>query len=147
MLKPLAESIEEHEKMLALTGRNLANCPSSVSMLSMVLSAVSNKNDDCNTGLAFNMPEIDSFINVGGSSQVEMRQYVINRIKELASNPRMAGYRYISQMKDMPTDADIIMHIFNQYLSLKEPYAIPPLVPVEGDLFKFLMIYVKITPE
>ncbi|OBZ89262.1 hypothetical protein A0J61_02678 [Choanephora cucurbitarum] len=139
MLKPLAESIEEHEKILASIGRNLANCPSSVAMLSMILSA--------NTTLAFNMPEIDSFINVGGSSRVEMRQYVIDRIKELASSPRMAAYRYVSQIKDMPTDAEIIMHIFNQYLSLKEPYAIPPLVPVEGDLFKFLLIYVKITPE
>ena len=40
MLKPLAESIEEHEKILASIGRNLANCPSSVAMLSMILSAV-----------------------------------------------------------------------------------------------------------
>lgn len=42
----------------------------------------------------------------------------------------MQTYRFLPTIAGMPTDATIIMHVFQQYLALKEPYAIPPLVPV-----------------
>ncbi|KAI8066979.1 uncharacterized protein B0P05DRAFT_553068 [Gilbertella persicaria] len=139
IFKPLAESIHIYNEILASTGRNLANCPPSTAMFSLMMPHTST--------IAFNIPEIENFININGYANPEGRQYVMDRIKELASSHRMAAYRFTPKAQGMPTDAQIIIHIFTHYLSIKEPYAIPPLVPVEGDLFKFLLIYVKITPE
>jgi hypothetical protein len=49
---------------------------------------------------------------------------------ELSSNNKMAAYRFRPKADNMPADSEIIMHIFKYYLRLREPYAIPPLVPV-----------------
>lgn len=45
----------------------------------------------------------------------------------------MAAYRFTPKIPGMPTDAQIIMHVLKYYLKLKEPYAIPPLVPVSHE--------------
>ncbi|KAK4516140.1 uncharacterized protein ATC70_011106 [Mucor velutinosus] len=136
---PLSQSIDFFNEMLTPRNRSVADCPTATVMLSMVMSTTQN--------IAFTLPEIEDFINVNGYSHVDGRKYVVGRIKDLASSSRMQTYRFLPTTTGMPTDAIIIMHVFQQYLALKEPYAIPPLVPVEGDLFKFLLVYIKITPE
>ncbi|KAL9552109.1 hypothetical protein MBANPS3_003949 [Mucor bainieri] len=134
---PLSQSIDFYNEMLTPRNRSVADCPAGTVMLSMVMP----------TAVPFTLPEIEDFINVNGYSHVDGRKYVLGRIKDLASSSRMQTYRFLPTSAGMPTDATIIMHVFQQYLALKEPYAIPPLVPFEGDLFKFLLVYIKITPE
>jgi hypothetical protein len=51
----------------------------------------------------------------------------------------MAAFRFTPKVNGMPTDADIIMHIFKYYLSIREPYAIPPLIPVSLYCIKILL--------
>ncbi|GAN04934.1 methionine aminopeptidase 1D, chloroplastic/mitochondrial-like [Mucor ambiguus] len=136
---PLSQSIDFYNEMLTPRNRSVADCPAGTVMLSMVMPTAQN--------VTFTLPEIEDFINVNGYSHVDGRKYVLERIKDLASSSRMQTYRFLPTTAGMPTDATIIMHVFQQYLALKEPYAIPPLVPFEGDLFKFLLVYIKITPE
>lgn len=59
---------------------------------------------------------------------------------DLASSTRMQTYRFLPTVTGMPTDATIIMHVFQQYLYLKEPYAIPPLIPVSFYI-SFILLY------
>lgn len=136
---PLSQSIDFYNEMLTPRNRSVADCPAGTVMLSMVMPTAQN--------VTFTLSEIEDFINVDGYSHVDGRKYVLGRIKDLASSSRMQTYRFLPTTTGMPTDATIIMHVFQQYLALKEPYAIPPLVPFEGDLFKFLLVYIKITPE
>ncbi|CAO0795533.1 unnamed protein product [Mucor circinelloides] len=139
ILIPLSQSIDFYNEMLTPSNRSVANCPAGTVMLSMVMPIAQN--------ITFTLPEIEDFININGYSNVDGRKYVLGRIKDLASSSRMQTYRFLPTASGMPTDATIIMHVFQHYLALKEPYAIPPLVPFEGDLFKFLLVYIKITPE
>ncbi|KAI8641939.1 hypothetical protein BD408DRAFT_345235, partial [Parasitella parasitica] len=135
---PLSKSIDFYNEMLTPKNRSVANCTAATVLLSMVMP---------NQNVAFGLPEIENFININGYTHVDGRDYVVERIKDLASSSKMQTYRFLPTVTGMPTDATIIMHVFQHYLSLKEPYAIPPLVPFQGDLFKFLLVYIKITPE
>ncbi|KAI7907475.1 uncharacterized protein BX663DRAFT_491038 [Cokeromyces recurvatus] len=142
ILRPLSKSIEIYSHLLSPEGegeKRLANCPAKAIALSLVLP---NANDS-----EFSLYEIENFISLEGYLNLDGRLYIIERVKELAKNNRMAAYRFTPKYPGMPTDADIIMHVFKYYLSIREPYAIPPLLRPEGDLFKFLLIYIKITPE
>ncbi|KAI9487663.1 MAG: hypothetical protein EXX96DRAFT_554156 [Benjaminiella poitrasii] len=142
ILRPLSKSIEIYSNLLSPEGegeKRLANCPAKAIALSLILP---NANES-----EFSLYEIENFIGLEGHLNLDGRLYAIERIKELAKNNRMAAYRFTPKSPGMPTDADIIMHVFKYYLSIREPYAIPPLLRPEGDLFKFLLIYIKITPE
>ncbi|KAI8984328.1 hypothetical protein BDF20DRAFT_379801 [Mycotypha africana] len=139
MLIPLSKAIENYNECLSPKGYTVANCPLSTVVLSMMLPS--------NMDIAFTLPDVESFISLDGFGDIESRRYVIERIKELASSNKMAAFRFTPKVAGMPTDSAIILHIFKHYLSIKEPYAIPPLILPEGDIFKFLLIYIKITPE
>ncbi|CEP19215.1 hypothetical protein [Parasitella parasitica] len=134
---PLAESIASYDAMLS--PKSVAWFTPAAVLRSMAIP----KSRD----VVFGLPEIASFINMNGYTHVEGREYIIQRINALASSSKMQTFRYIPTVTGMPTDTNIIMHIFQQYLNFKEPYAIPPLVPLQGDLFKYLSLYFKSTPE
>ncbi|CAO3622397.1 unnamed protein product [Mucor hiemalis] len=136
---PLSNSIETIDKKLA-PKQTIATCPPGMVALSYLM-------PEFNQDTVFTIGEVLKFLTLNGHSSTESIQYVGERVKELASNKKMAAYTYTPKITGMPTDSDIIMHVFNTYLNMKEPYAIPPLVPAEIDLFKFLLIFVYMTPE
>lgn len=136
---PLSSSIETIDKKLA-PKHTIATCPQGIVALSYLM-------PEFNQDTVFTMAEVLKFLTLNGHNSPESIQYVSERVKELASNKKMAAYTYTPKSTGMPTDSAIIMHIFTTYLNMKEPYAIPPLVPAQIDLFKFLLIYVYMTPE
>ncbi|CAO3656141.1 unnamed protein product [Mucor hiemalis] len=102
---------------------------------------------ETNQECVFTNSEVLKFVTLNGHSGTKSIAYVMERIKELAANNKMKAFCFTPKMNGMPTDTDIIMHVFTTFLKLKEPFAVPPLVPVQFDVFKFLLIYVNMTPE
>ncbi|KAG1465474.1 hypothetical protein G6F46_001762 [Rhizopus delemar] len=140
--KPLLKSIESFEIVLSNSGQNIVTCDPKFMAITMLLPEFNN-----NENFLFNLSEIHQLITINGRTDAESKKYTLERVKELSSSQRMAAFRGIPKIKGMPSDAEIIFYIVRTYLKMREPHIVPPLLPLEGDVFKFLLIYVKMTPE
>ncbi|KAL0077542.1 hypothetical protein J3Q64DRAFT_1297311 [Phycomyces blakesleeanus] len=87
-------------------------------------------------------------INLPGFQTDEGRKHVIDRVIDLANSKRMAAFRYFDK-GPMPTDSEILYHVFKQYLDYAMPQVIPPLIdfPINDDVVKFLLVFFYVTPE
>ncbi|KAG0761653.1 hypothetical protein G6F57_009794 [Rhizopus arrhizus] len=140
--KPLLKSIESFEIVLSNSGQNIVTCDPKFMAITMLLPEFNN-----NENFLFNLSEIHQLITINGRTDAESKKYTLERVKELSSSQRMAAFRGIPKIKGMPSDAEIIFYIVRTYLKMREPHIVPPLLPLEGDVFKFLLIYIKMTPE
>ncbi|KAI8090522.1 hypothetical protein BDF21DRAFT_191550 [Thamnidium elegans] len=140
IFKPLAKSIDNFTAVLATRQQTIAKCPPATIALSLVIPGF-------NSNSEFTISEVVHFITLEGYASEEAKQYVVDRIFELSRSNKLAAYRFTPKSVGMPKDAEIIMHVLSVYLDIKEPKAIPPLVPSDADLFKFLLVYFYITPE
>ncbi|EIE91748.1 hypothetical protein RO3G_16459 [Rhizopus delemar RA 99-880] len=142
IFRPLLKSIESFEIVLSNSGQNIVTCDPKFMAITMLLPEFNN-----NENFLFNLSEIHQLITINGRTDAESKKYTLERVKELSSSQRMAAFRGIPKIKGMPSDAEIIFYIVRTYLKMREPHIVPPLLPLEGDVFKFLLIYVKMTPE
>ncbi|CAO3588049.1 unnamed protein product [Absidia cylindrospora] len=83
----------------------------------------------------------------GYSDSVENRQYVSERIKDLGSCDSLQSFHWTKQNKDLPGDDIILMHAFKTYMKYEMPNVVPPLIPEEGGVFLFLLVFFFITEE
>ncbi|KAI9362190.1 hypothetical protein BD770DRAFT_316592 [Pilaira anomala] len=140
IFKPLAKSINHFNSLLAARHETVAKCSSATIGLSFIIPGFNNDS-------AFMISEVIDFITLENYGSEEAKQYVADRIVELSRSNKLAAYRFTPTSVGMPTDSQIIMHALTYYLTIKEPRAIPPLVPADTDLFKFLLVYIYMTPE
>ncbi|KAG2205715.1 hypothetical protein INT47_008072 [Mucor saturninus] len=140
IFSPLANAIEHFDVILAKKNQSLVKSPSVTIALSLVIPGFNNNAD-------FTVSEVVDFLALQNHTDEESMIYVKNRILDLSKSNKLAGFRYTPKSAGMPSDADIMLHVLEVYLSLKEPMAIPPLVPPPVNFFKFLLTYVYVTPE
>ncbi|CEI96758.1 hypothetical protein RMCBS344292_10912 [Rhizopus microsporus] len=84
-----------------------------------------------------------------GTKYMGAFEHMVETIKHMMEEEeqRRREEKEKNKVKGMPSDGEIVFYIFHTYLQLREPHIIPPLLPLEGDVFKFLLVYFKITPE
>ncbi|KAG2208764.1 hypothetical protein INT47_007863 [Mucor saturninus] len=131
-----------YDRLLLITKKNqsLVKSPSVTIAFSLVIPGFNNNAD-------FTVSEVVDFLALQGHTDEESMLYVKNRILDLSKSNKLAGFRYTPKSAGMPSDADIMLHVLEVYSSLKEPMAIPPLVPPPVNIFKYLLTYVYLTPE
>ncbi|KAI9278012.1 hypothetical protein BY458DRAFT_532299 [Sporodiniella umbellata] len=139
---PLCTSIASFEVILNNSHQKIPSCDPEFMALTVVLPEFRDQKY-----FSFNLSEIDRFITINNRGDIDVKSYVLERLKELGNSKRMAAFRGIPTVEGMPTDAQIIYHVVRDYLKIREPHIVPPLLPLEGDVFKFILIYVKMTPE
>ncbi|KAI8089931.1 uncharacterized protein BX664DRAFT_334256 [Halteromyces radiatus] len=83
----------------------------------------------------------------GYDDSVAKRQYVCDRIKDLASCDNLQSYRWTKSSPDLPGDDIILMHCFKTYMEYEMPNVVPPLIAEEGGVFLFLLVFFYITEE
>ncbi|KAI8332823.1 hypothetical protein BC941DRAFT_504984 [Chlamydoabsidia padenii] len=106
----------------------------------------------------------------GYSDSLAARQYVAERIKgnnqkevfvhlkrsfslslfffiDLGSCDNLQSYHWTKQSVDLPGDDVILMHCFKTYMKYEMPNVVPPLIPEEGGIFLFLLVFFFITEE
>ncbi|GAA5814232.1 hypothetical protein MFLAVUS_007726 [Mucor flavus] len=123
VFKPLAMSICNFTAILIAGKHTISKCPLATLSLSSFFPGFNNNSK-------FTLLEVTHLITLKNYENAEAKEYVIDRILDLACSNKLTGYRFTPKRAGMPEDAEIIMHILSIYLSIKEPKAIPPLVSV-----------------
>ncbi|KAI9305659.1 hypothetical protein BJ944DRAFT_239460 [Cunninghamella echinulata] len=136
---PLAATIDKINQQIKDSNYSLADCPLDAMVMLMF------QFDHSMFGLPIRL--IHDALQIPGYDSIKARQYIIDRIKDLATGNKMAAYRYTPRQDDLPSDALILLHCFKTYLVHELPSVVPPLVPGEGDIFKFLLVYFYITDD
>ncbi|CAO3652922.1 unnamed protein product [Cunninghamella echinulata] len=136
---PLAATIDKINQQIKDSNYSLADCPLDAMVMLMF------QFDHSMFGLPIRL--IHDALQIPGYDSIKARQYIIDRIKDLATGNKMAAYRYTPRQDDLPSDALILLHCFKTYLIHELPSVVPPLVPGEGDIFKFLLVYFYITDD
>ncbi|KAF7730384.1 hypothetical protein EC973_002190 [Apophysomyces ossiformis] len=141
LLKPLVVVADKLDQQLAQIGSNVVECsPNIMAIMMMQLQPFAGQDE-------IEPFKVQEYITVPGHESNMGKQYVMNRVKELASSNRLAAFRYMPLEAGMPSDAEIILHLLRTFIDSRLPSAIPPLIEPEGDIFKFLLVYFFITPE
>ncbi|KAI8875470.1 hypothetical protein K501DRAFT_280342 [Backusella circina FSU 941] len=142
IIKPILQTADVLDQFLANTGQTFADCTQNTMAYLMLSHAWKTLN------ISLSPVEMRRLTNMPNYDSVKARKYIIQRMKELAGSENMARFRYIAAESDLPTDSQIIVHLVETYISIKNPSVIPPLIQDHfGDVFKYLVIYFYITPE
>ncbi|KAI9013917.1 hypothetical protein CLU79DRAFT_767573 [Phycomyces nitens] len=142
IMVPLKDSIKKLDAHLAEINTDLSKCTPQLMAILMFHPSVASDPESLPLGL------VQSMINLPGFETNEGRKHVIDRVIDLASSKRMAAFRYFDK-GPMPTDSEILYHIFKQYLDYAMPQVVPPLIdfPINDDVVKFLLVFFYVTPE
>ncbi|KAI8149133.1 hypothetical protein BJV82DRAFT_208337 [Fennellomyces sp. T-0311] len=136
-MEPILNTVKLVEQQLSQQGTNFVDCPPNILALLMVEPITLADN-------TFSISLVQRMISVKGYENDRARKYVLERLKELVKRSR---YHIITE-PGLPTDSEIILHIFNTFLEFSAPNVVPILVPLQGnDVYKFLLIYFYTTED
>lgn len=134
---PAVRTVEAVEKQLPKQGTSFVDCP--LNILALLITDPSYVDDN-----ALPVALVQKLLNLPGYENNRARKYVIERMQELGKQSR---FRLITKESDMPSDSEIVFHVFKTYLTHTMPNVVPPLLPVQGEILKFLLIYFYITED
>ncbi|KAG0183083.1 SPARC- modular calcium-binding protein 2 [Apophysomyces sp. BC1021] len=124
ILKPLVVVADKLDQQLAQVGSNVVECSPNIMAIMMMQFQSSMGQEDIEP------VKVQEYINVPGHESAIGKQYVLNRVKELASSNRLAAFRYMPLEAGMPSDAEIILHLLTTYIESRLPSSIPPLIEI-----------------
>ncbi|CDH55066.1 predicted protein [Lichtheimia corymbifera JMRC:FSU:9682] len=134
---PAVRTVEAVEKQLPKQGTSFVDCP--LNILALLITDPSYVDDN-----ALSVALVQKLLNLPGYENNRARKYVIERMQELGKQSR---FRLITKESDLPSDSEIVFHVFKTYLTHTMPNVVPPLLPVQGEILKFLLIYFYITED
>ncbi|KAI7852022.1 hypothetical protein BDC45DRAFT_194556 [Circinella umbellata] len=138
IMDPTLHTVSLVEKQLPQQGINFVDCPPNILALLMIEPTTMADN-------TFPITLVQKMISVKGYENDRARKYVLDRLKEFVKKSR---YHSINKEPELPTDSEIILHLFNTYLGFAMPNVVPPLVPLQGgDVYKFLLVYFYTTED
>ncbi|KAI9495052.1 hypothetical protein BDB00DRAFT_870770 [Zychaea mexicana] len=138
IMDPTLKTVSLVENQLPQQGTNFVNCPPNI--LALLIVEPNTMADN-----AFPIMLVQKLISVKGYENDRARQHVLERLKELVNRPR---YHSLLSEADLPSDSEIIIHIFNTYLEHMMPHIVPLLVPLQGgDVYKLLLVFFFINEE
>ncbi|KAI8379401.1 uncharacterized protein BYT42DRAFT_568671 [Radiomyces spectabilis] len=138
ILGRLGESLRQLEDWFSKDGKVLEDCvPAYVSL------TMSNNLPACGDlphSLLYNMIYMPEY------QQGSARRHILRRIKEITRS-KLAAFRYTAREKGLPSDSEILFHMFCMYIRYYYPDTVPPLTEFAGDIYRYLLAYFFITPE
>ncbi|KAI9312804.1 hypothetical protein BX666DRAFT_1982091 [Dichotomocladium elegans] len=139
ILKPLLRTVELVDKQLQPnTGLSYTNCP--VNVLALLISDPSAMDD-----AALPVALVQKMLTMPQYENETTKKYILARVQELVKQSR---FRLLfTHENDVPSDQEIIFHLFKEYVTFTMPSVIPPLLRPQSDIFKFLLIYFYITED